>query len=127
MSLRRSAILSIFAVCLALVYLAAWRYLSLDMLAQQEQRLRATVKAHGVASWLVGLAVYVVVSLVPGTGGKAMVFGWLFGFLPALAIVNLGLTAAAADFVYGRPLSLSSGCTSAFQRLDPAHRRRAEP
>ncbi len=30
-----------------------------------------------------------------GNGRQAFVFGWLFGFLPALVIVNFGLTAAA--------------------------------
>lgn len=95
MSPRRAAVPLIFAVSIVLVYLAAWRYLSLDMLAEQDERLRDAVAQFPVASWLAGLAIYVIVSLVPGTGGKAMVFGWLFGFLPALIIVNLGLTAAA--------------------------------
>lgn len=92
---RRAVILLIFALGLILVYFVVRRHLSLDAIAAQEDRLRALVMKYPVVSWLVGFAVYVVASLVPGTGGKAFVFGWLFGFLPALVIVNFGLTAAA--------------------------------
>jgi uncharacterized membrane protein YdjX (TVP38/TMEM64 family) len=92
---RRAVILLAFTLNMVLVYIVVRRHLSLDVIAAHEDRLRTLVAQFPVASWLVGLAVYVVVSLVPGTGGKAFIFGWLFGFLPALLIVNLGLTAAA--------------------------------
>jgi uncharacterized membrane protein YdjX (TVP38/TMEM64 family) len=92
---RRTVVLLIFALSLVLVYFVVRRHLSLEAIAAQEDRLRALVTKYPVVSWLVGFAVYVVASLVPGTGGKAFVFGWLFGFLPALVIVNFGLTAAA--------------------------------
>jgi uncharacterized membrane protein YdjX (TVP38/TMEM64 family) len=92
---RRTVVLLIFALGLILIYFVASRHLSLDAVAVQEDRLRSLVARYPAASWLIGFAVYLVASLVPGTGGKAFVFGWLFGFLPALVIVNFGLTAAA--------------------------------
>ncbi len=46
------------------------------------------------AFWI-GLAIYVVLSQVPGTTGKSIVYGWLFGFWRAMIQVNVALTAAA--------------------------------
>jgi uncharacterized membrane protein YdjX (TVP38/TMEM64 family) len=39
--------------------------------------------------------VYVGVSLVPGTTGKAILAGWFYGFWAGLVLVNVGLTVAA--------------------------------
>jgi uncharacterized membrane protein YdjX (TVP38/TMEM64 family) len=92
---RRVIILAVFALTIVLVYFVVYRRLSPDGLAAHEERLRMLVAEFPIASWLGGLAIYVVASLIPGTGGKAMVFGWLFGFFPGLLLVNLGLAAAA--------------------------------
>ena len=45
--------------------------------------------------FVVGFCIYTVLALVPGTGGKAIVYGWLFGFWQAVTIVTVGLTIAA--------------------------------
>ena len=85
------AVLSVVAIAAIAVH----QYSSLEAVAAQETRLRQAVQDHPLLSWTVGLVVYALVSLIPGTGGKALVWGWLFGFLPGLVIVNLGLTSAA--------------------------------
>ena len=52
---------------------------------------------------MVGLVLYFGLSLIPGTAGKSIVFGWLFGFVAALIQVEIGLTAAAVlSFLLGR-------------------------
>jgi uncharacterized membrane protein YdjX (TVP38/TMEM64 family) len=43
-------------------------------------------------SFFIGFGIYSGLALVPGTGGKAIVYGWLFGFWQALLIVTVGLT-----------------------------------
>jgi uncharacterized membrane protein YdjX (TVP38/TMEM64 family) len=46
-------------------------------------------------AWGIGFIIYTALSLVPGTGGKSMVFGWLFGLWPAVMLVDCALTVAA--------------------------------
>ncbi|MGE3778393.1 MAG: TVP38/TMEM64 family protein, partial [Pirellulaceae bacterium] len=85
--------------CLAIGVLAATWFLathfSFAELAQREQTLRQLIRSHPAQAWCLGWLVYFVASLVPGTRGKAIAFGWLFGFWPALLLVNPALTAAA--------------------------------
>ena len=80
------------------------RYLpDLHWIAEREESLRAQIESTPVASYVVGLLLYFGVSLIPGTYGKSIVFGWLFGFLGALFLVEIGLTAAAlVSFLIGR-------------------------
>lgn len=70
-------------------------YVSLQELVAQEERVRAAIDQRPWRSFAVGLAIYSVVSLVPGTSGKSVVFAWLFGFWQGLALIIFGLTAAA--------------------------------
>lgn len=68
---------------------------SLASVVSQETWLRRQIAVHPFLSWTLGFFVYLAVSLVPGTRGKAVVCGWLFGFWPALVMVNISLTLAA--------------------------------
>ena len=80
---------------LAAVGVVFGEHLELAEIAAQEQQLRTSI---GQATWLafaIGVAVYYVTSLIPGTSGKSIVVGWLFGVAQGVAIVLLGLTAAA--------------------------------
>jgi uncharacterized membrane protein YdjX (TVP38/TMEM64 family) len=61
----------------------------------QELRLRQWVTDFPTQSLVIGFVVFVAASLVPGTVGKSVVYGWLFGFWTALLIVNVGLTLGA--------------------------------
>lgn len=81
----------------------ARRHTSLNAIVDQEMYLRELVQAHPLRSWLVGLCVYFGLSLIPGTSGKSVVFGWLYGFWPAVLMVDLALTIAAlATFFVSR-------------------------
>lgn len=76
---------------------------SLQWLIENETRMRSFVQGHPWQSWSLGLTMYTAFSLVPGTTGKSVVWGWLFGFWPAVVIVDVGLTlAAVASFLVSR-------------------------
>jgi uncharacterized membrane protein YdjX (TVP38/TMEM64 family) len=90
--------LLIFLIAAALLALFAWysrSYLGLETLAQQEDILRNQIESNPFQAFFIGFAVYTGISLIPGTGGKAIVYGWLFGFWQAVVIVSVGLAIAA--------------------------------
>ncbi len=95
MKRRRLVILLAFALTLLVVWWVSRQQLTLDSLIAQEARLRRLVLNYPVRSLILGFAIYLAASLVPGTTGKSVVYGWLFGFWWGLAIVNVALTAAA--------------------------------
>jgi uncharacterized membrane protein YdjX (TVP38/TMEM64 family) len=87
-----------FSIAAILLTTLAWyinNYISLDELVDQENRLRAAIAANPWRSFVIGFCIYTVLALVPGTGGKAIAYGWLFGFWQAVTIVTVGLTIAA--------------------------------
>lgn len=102
---RKPAVFIFAAVFLAALAWYLHNYVSLEELAHQESRLRAAIAAHPWRSFAIGFCVYTAIALVPGTGGKAIVYGWLFGFWQAVAIVTVGLALAAmAIFLLSRYL-----------------------
>ena len=80
---------------LAALGFAFHEQLALENLAAQEQRLREAIRRAPWQAFFVGLAVYYGASLVPGTSGKAIVFGWLFGIAQGVVLVSAALTLAA--------------------------------
>jgi uncharacterized membrane protein YdjX (TVP38/TMEM64 family) len=79
------------------------RFDSMEWLVENEADLREYVKLHPLQGWLIGFSVYTVFSLIPGTAGKSVVFGWLFGFWAAVLLVDVGLTVAGiAGFAAAR-------------------------
>ncbi len=90
--------LLVFAIATIFLAALAWyvkNYVSLEELADQESRFRAYISLNPWHSFAVGFGIYMGLALVPGTGGKAIVYGWLFGFWQAVTIVSVGLTLAA--------------------------------
>lgn len=83
--------------CLALTLR---NYLTVEVLVEHEIQLRAAIERHPVAAWLIGLAVYFFVSLIPGTSGKSIICGWFFGFWQAVLMVDVALTAAALSMFW---------------------------
>lgn len=76
----------------------AWyvkNYVTLDELIVREQQVREAIELRPWRSFAVGFAIYAVVSLVPGTSGKSVIFGWLFGYGRAVILIIAGLTLAA--------------------------------
>ncbi|MGD8324394.1 MAG: VTT domain-containing protein [Gammaproteobacteria bacterium] len=102
---RRGRKRRILILVLAIAGLAglAWyvnRYVTLGDLIAREQQVREGIELRPWRSFAIGLAIYTVVSLVPGTSGKSVVFGWLFGFRHAVILIIAGLTAAALAMFY---------------------------
>lgn len=97
----------LFAILLLIAVLTAGyvvRYLpDLGWIAQREDMLRSKITSHPITCYILGLVVYTGLSLIPGTAGKSIVFGWFFGFVAAFLMVEIGLTAAAVlSFLVGR-------------------------
>ncbi len=95
---RKKRKLFIFVIVAILLTALAWyvnHHISLEQLAEQESRVRAYISTNPWHSFIIGFAIYAGLALVPGTGGKAIVYGWLFGFLQAVIIVTVGLTLGA--------------------------------
>ncbi len=91
-------IVSVVAIGISVQYLP-----DLNWIVDREISLRKQIALAPVSSWIVGLVLYFGLSLLPGTAGKSIVFGWLFGFVAALILVEIGLTAAALlSFLLGR-------------------------
>ena len=90
--------LLIFAIAAILLSALAWyanQYFSLEQLAEQESRVRAYIATNPWHAFIIGFGIYAGLALVPGTGGKAIVYGWLFGIWQAVIIVTVGLTLGA--------------------------------
>jgi uncharacterized membrane protein YdjX (TVP38/TMEM64 family) len=80
-------------------------YLSVEVLADQQDRLRALWQASPVVVFAAAFAAYMVASWVPGISGKSVVYGWLFGFWPAVVLVSFASTTAATlAFLFSRYL-----------------------
>ena len=92
---RKPVVFSIVVIMLAVLAWAVNNYVSLDELVGQEEVLRSSIAQNPWQSFLVGFAVYTVLSFIPGTPGKGIVYGWLFGLWQALIVVTIGLTFAA--------------------------------
>ena len=90
-------------LAIAVVAGLAWyvkNYVTIDDLIVQEQQVRAAIERYPWRSFAIGLALYTVVSLVPGTSGKSVIFGWLFGLSRAVVLIIAGLTAAGLAMFY---------------------------
>ena len=92
---RKLLLLATFVLVVATLYLAVREYGQLETVATHELRLRGIVERFPLISFVIGLLLYTLLSLIPGTTGKSFVFGWVFGFWQALVQANVGLTIAA--------------------------------
>jgi uncharacterized membrane protein YdjX (TVP38/TMEM64 family) len=92
---RKLFVLVGFALLLIAILWLVQRWQPREALIDHENRLRASIAEQPLIAWALGFIVYTALSLVPGTGGKSMVFGWLFGLWPAVLMVDCALTAAA--------------------------------
>jgi len=69
----------------------------LRMLAGREAQLRTLYEHHPVATLAVAFFIYVIVTGIslPGAGAMSVLYGWLFGFWPALLLVSFASTSGA--------------------------------
>lgn len=82
-------------VLVATLGIVAHHYSSLRWLIAEETYLLRAVQVNPLRSWLVGFAIYLGLSLIPGTAGKSVIVGWLFGFWAGVLLVDVALTTAA--------------------------------
>lgn len=100
---RRLIFLLMFVAFVMAVGLSVQYLPNLNWIVEREVSLRNQIAAAPIVSWFVGLLFYFGLSLLPGTAGKSIVCGWLFGFVAAVIIVEIGLTSAAViTFLIGR-------------------------
>jgi uncharacterized membrane protein YdjX (TVP38/TMEM64 family) len=92
---RKAYVLAATAIVLGALAWYVNTHVSLEEMAIQEDRIRTAIALHPGRSFAIGLGVYAALSLIPGTGGKAIVVGWIFGYWRAMVIVIVGLTCAA--------------------------------
>ncbi|HVS14017.1 MAG TPA: VTT domain-containing protein [Thermoanaerobaculia bacterium] len=92
---RRLLVLAAFTAAVIALWVLAGRYLPLERIAAQEQELRRWTTGRPVLAFTIGFVVYTLVSLFPGTSGKSVACGWLFGFWQGMAMVTVALTVAA--------------------------------
>lgn len=94
-SKRKLLVLGLAAIFLTVLAWYVKNNVSLEELVEQENRIRELISLNPWSAFFLGFGIYTVLALVPGTGGKAIVYGWLFGFWQAVTIVTVGLTIAA--------------------------------
>ena len=90
----------VFAVVATLMVVAYVKFgdaLSPAALAERELELRQFQADHPVLVYGVAFLIYVVVTglSLPGAAGLTLLFGWYFGFLPALVLISFASTTGA--------------------------------
>ncbi|MDP6557641.1 MAG: VTT domain-containing protein [Pirellulaceae bacterium] len=117
----------VFVSLVALIAIMAHRYLTWEELVLHETALREQIAERPIRTLLIGFGIYVLVCLVPGTTGKSLVFGWLFGLWRGVMIVNCGLTVAAIMTFFASRYILRDVVQSRFgyhlRRIDDAIQR----
>lgn len=124
---RRALVFALFLCALVVVYIASRRHMPVEQLIAGEAGFRAWLSQNQLAGLGYGFAIYLGVSLIPGTTGKAIIVGWFYGFWWGLAIVNIGLTIAAIlSFLISRYIARSfvkSHCGPRLTRVNSALER----
>jgi uncharacterized membrane protein YdjX (TVP38/TMEM64 family) len=122
MSGRRALLATLFLCLIAVVWVTLHRSGGMEALVAQEIRLRDWIDSNPVWAFAIGLGVYTAASFVPGTGGKAIAVGWLYGFWRGVLLVEVALsTAALGSFLFSRFLlrdAIRRRYVSFVERLD---------
>jgi uncharacterized membrane protein YdjX (TVP38/TMEM64 family) len=125
--MRRLLIFVVFVGALVVLYLLAREHLTWALFIEKEAGLRTWIEQNPWTGFAVCFTVYLGVSLIPGTTGKAIIAGWLFGFWRGIVLVNVGLTAAAllsfAISRYGLHDLVASRCGPRLARANDALER----
>jgi len=84
---RRLIVVMLFLGGAILVWYLTRGELSLERLGERERQLRGLIEEQPWRTFAITFAIYALVSVFPGTSGKSVVVGWLFGFWPAFLMV----------------------------------------
>ncbi len=90
-------LLAAIVVLAAVLLIQFGDYVELDYLATKEAQLRDFQLEHPLLVYGIAFLVYVVVTglSLPGATALTLVYGWYFGFFPALILVSFASTAGA--------------------------------
>ena len=113
-------------VVVATLGIVAHQYSSLQWLIAEETYLLSAVQANPVRSWLIGFVLYLGLSLIPGTAGKSVIAGWLFGFWAGVLMVDVALTAAAMTTFFASRFIFREAIESRFGLQLDRFRRKME-
>ncbi|ELP31012.1 TVP38/TMEM64 family protein [Rhodopirellula baltica] len=93
--MRRWLILVLVVALLATLWYFSGASMHHETIAENEKWIRSLIDDHPILSIAAATSIYILTSLIPGTTGKSILYGWLFGLWIGLAIVSLSLTIAA--------------------------------
>ena len=111
MSWLKWVVLGVVVVAIGVAYTQFGDALSLEGIAERESALRDFQTANPLAVFGVAFAIYVAVTglSLPGAAAMTLVFGWYFGFVPALVLVSFASTGGATlAFLLSRYILRSS-------------------
>lgn len=124
---RRLLVLLGFILAIGTLLVVYRNHFTIERMIAEEANLRDSIAAHPVLGFFVGFAIYCATCFIPGTTGKSLVLGWLFGFWQSLIQVNLALTLVAmATFGLSRYVfrdAVRSRAGASLLRIDDAIRR----
>lgn len=112
--MKRGLLIVAYLAVVPTAAILAHRYVPMETFVRNEHRLRETIQAQPVSAWCTGFVVYFLVSLLPGTSGKSIICGWLFGLWQAVLMVDVALTAAALVMFYISRYALRGSIESRF-------------
>jgi len=100
---RRLLVVLLFIAFIGVLYWLQRDKFSPDEMIRQEKRLRTWIDENPATAFAAGFGVYVLVSMVPFTSGKSIIFGWFFGFWKAMIMIDFALTITAMiAFLFSR-------------------------
>lgn len=94
-SLRRLLVAAGLLIGTALLAWGGQDMASVERLSENESELRAWIRTRPANAVLLGTVAYTLLSLVPGSSGKSIIVGWLFGFASGLCVVMVGIVSGA--------------------------------
>jgi uncharacterized membrane protein YdjX (TVP38/TMEM64 family) len=99
----RILVVALFALLLGGVYWLQRDLLTFEEIVRREMQLRSWIERNPLTAFAAGFGVYVLVSMVPATSGKSIVFGWFFGFWQATIMIDFALAISATiAFLFSR-------------------------
>jgi uncharacterized membrane protein YdjX (TVP38/TMEM64 family) len=119
---QRALLAIVFALLIAGAYVVLRHTGGMDSLVAQDERLRSWIDMYPLQAFVAGLGVYTAACFIPGTTGKAIAVGWLYGFWQGVVLVEAALcTAAVCSFLFSRSVlreSIRGRYTFFLDRLD---------
>jgi uncharacterized membrane protein YdjX (TVP38/TMEM64 family) len=112
---RRILIIVSFVLLIAGLAIISKQHVSMDSMVRNERWLRDLIQSHPFSAWFMGFGVYFLVSLVPGTSGKSVICGWLYGFWQAVLMVDVALTGAGLIMFFVSRYALRDAIRSRFR------------